>query len=223
MQLAFKAASASLLETKFVKHLSEYGLSYGTSEEYQMRMKIFNETDNFIQQVNSEQDSYQIGHNEFSTFTDYEMGKRLSKYPLKKNKIVPKSESVEASVKATPIDWRTKGAVSPVYNTGQCANAWLWNSIDEIQSSAYIHHGTLHELSKQQVIDCHTQSTHCDGGASVVDVLAYVKDNGLMTAQDYPYTGQVGTCSFDQQKVKTNVTAFYEIAPDSPKALEDAL
>ena len=182
-------------ETKFITHLTEYGISYGTPEEYKFRLAIFKENDEFIEKINSEQDSYKIGHNEFSTWTEYERNKRLSKVPYKKNNILPKFE-VKSDVEAVPIDWRKHGAVTPVYNTGQCANAWLWNSIDEIQSSAYIHHGELHDLSKQQVIDCYTKDLHCNGAGDVEGVLGYVAKHGMMSAQDYPYTGEVGTCQY---------------------------
>lgn len=138
-----------------------------------MRLAIFKKNDEFIEKVNSEQNSYKIGHNEFSTFTDYEMSKRLSKIPYKKNKFVPKAES-KSETRPRPIDWRTQGAVTPVFNTGQCANAWLWNSIDEIQSSAFIHHGELHDLSKQQIIDCYTKDLHCNGSGDVDGLFGYV-------------------------------------------------
>lgn len=44
-----------------------------------------------------------------------------------------------------------------------------------------------------------------------------------MSAQDYPFTGEVGTCQYQEQQVKTQLTAFYAVAADSPRALEDAL
>ena len=41
------------MEHKFAEHMSKFGLSYGTNEEYDFRLKIFMQTEDSINKLNS--------------------------------------------------------------------------------------------------------------------------------------------------------------------------
>jgi len=43
--------------------MAEFGLSYGTKEEFRFRMEQFMRMDEEIRRINSEQSSYIVGHN----------------------------------------------------------------------------------------------------------------------------------------------------------------
>jgi hypothetical protein len=74
---------SSEVQTAFVQHMSEYGLSFGTEEEYNLRLSLFAAKDAEINEINASQDSFVLGHNQFSTWTDYEYKKILGfKMPL---------------------------------------------------------------------------------------------------------------------------------------------
>lgn len=93
-------------------HVAEYGLSFGTHEEYEIRFGYFANKHQFIKKTNSEQSSYWLGHNKFSTWTDFEYKRLLNRMPSVQNE----SKIVELSVDDTPasVDWREKGAVNPI-------------------------------------------------------------------------------------------------------------
>lgn len=55
----------------------DYGLSFGTKEEFQFRFDIYLEHDKVINQINSEEDSFEVGHNMFSTLTNDEAKKYM--------------------------------------------------------------------------------------------------------------------------------------------------
>ena len=57
------------------------------------------------------------------------------------------------SVKDLPasVDWREKGAVTPVKNQGQCGSCWAIAATANIESYAAIATGNLPVLSSQQV------------------------------------------------------------------------
>ena len=61
------------------------------------------------------------------------------------------------SVKDLPasVDWREKGAVTPVKNQGQCGSCWAFATTAMIESYAAIATGNLPVLSSQQVADQH--------------------------------------------------------------------
>ena len=60
----------------FMQHMAEFGLSYGTKEEFNFRLKQFSTLDSELKEINESQDSYKVGHNKFSTWTSTEK-KRL--------------------------------------------------------------------------------------------------------------------------------------------------
>ena len=62
----------------FIQHMAEFGLSYGTKEEFSFRLQEFAKKDNIINEINERQQSYSVGHNKFSTWTDAEYQKLLS-------------------------------------------------------------------------------------------------------------------------------------------------
>ena len=74
----------SLLMNNFVNHMTEHGLSYGTQEEFEFRFQIYQQKDAEITKINVEQDSFIVGHNKFSTWTDAEY-KRLLGFKMPKN------------------------------------------------------------------------------------------------------------------------------------------
>lgn len=149
------------LENKFSEHVSAYGLSYGTDAEFKFRLNEFAKKDTRIQQINSEQSSFTVGHNLFSTWT-HEEYKRLLGFRYPNN-----NETLEYTVleeNASPVDWRTMGAVNPVKDQGQCGSCWAFSATSAIESAHYLSFSTLYNLSEQQVVDCDSSSYGCDGG-----------------------------------------------------------
>lgn len=66
----------SAVEQSFIGHLADYGLSYGTKEEYEFRFGLFQKKDAFITETNANPEfTFTVGHNEFSTLTEDEANK----------------------------------------------------------------------------------------------------------------------------------------------------
>jgi len=59
-------------EKKFLDYLAEFGKSYDTTDEFNMRLNEFILTDIEVEQFNKMNLSFKLGHNDFSTWTKNE-------------------------------------------------------------------------------------------------------------------------------------------------------
>jgi len=65
---------------------------------------------------------------------------------------------------AADVDWRTKNAVTPVKDQGQCGSCWAFSATEAIESYyALSSGGSLKELSPQQITSCDKVDGGCNG------------------------------------------------------------
>ena len=156
--------ATTAVEQSFVQHIADHGLSYGTVEEYNFRLGLFNAIDAEINEINADpENTFVVGHNFLSTMTKDEkkrlLGYRGPQNVSEENIVVLSEEGL-----ADSVDWRTKGAVNPVKNQGQCGSCWAFSATAAIEGHHFIQTGTLLSLSEQEVVDCDTTSYGCNGG-----------------------------------------------------------
>ena len=150
------------LEERFQAHIQSYGISYGTKEEYFFRREIFMKKDEEIQMWNNKQDSFRLGHNRFSTWTDAEMkvmlGGRMSQ-----DKTTEPTVFDDSNLKDS-VDWREQGAVNAVRDQQFCGSCWAFGATAVTETAHFIATGQLLHLSEQQLVSCDKASIGCDGG-----------------------------------------------------------
>jgi hypothetical protein len=93
------------------------------------------------------------------------------------------------------VDWRSKGAVTPVKNQGQCGSDWAFSATGALEGWNAITTGKLVSLSEQQLVDCAGSegAQGCNGGHPGQG-LKYAEKDGTCSEQSYPYTARDGTC-----------------------------
>ena len=92
------------------------------------------------------------------------------------------------------VDWRTKGAVTPVKNEGMCDSSWAFAVTGLIEAYHQIQAGQLISLSEQELVDCTGLGSGCGGGSPIAALRTVVRKGGLTKESSYPYTAREGTC-----------------------------
>jgi len=207
---------------KYFEYVSTYGKSYGTKAEFEFRKAIFAEKLAFIEAWNADETTTStVGLNEFTDRTDAEMKKMLGYKPVE----TPKNYTVfdDSNLEAT-VDWRTKGAVTPVKNQGQCGSCWAFSTTGAVEGADFITTGTLTSLSEQQLVDCSGSfgNMGCNGGL-MDNAFKYIMKSSLETESDYPYTARDGTCKYVATKGVGKVTGYSDVTPNSPSQLQAAV
>lgn len=200
--------------------------------------------DKFIEETNSKNLTYTLGHNEYSGMNTEEfsefMGFKINAEFIRETGYLRGYEPElinfniydKLTISSLPafIDWRTKGVVSDVQNQASCGSCWAFSATSTLESATAIKSGKLTKLSEQQLVSCaglKYGNLGCNGG-NYFSAWNYVKDNGgQCSLNDYPYTsgtGTTGSCVKGCGSVSgTKLTNYVDVTPNSDVSLMEAL
>lgn len=208
--------------TEFVGYLSQFGKNYATPEEFNHRQKIFNANKAKIDKHNNGESSYRLAINKFADFTKDEY-ERLLGYMEPDGKDAANVKMLPTS-NAESVDWREKGAVTPVKDQGQCGSCWSFSATGAIEGAYAIKHGSLLSFSEQQLVDCSVPQGNAGCGGGEMDAaFQYAEGAPLETESSYPYKAQSGTCKASEAQGKVKVTSYHDVLPNSVSQLKAAI
>merc|ERR1719172_181541 len=126
---------------------------------------------------------------------------------------------------ADSIDWRTKGAVTPVKNQGQCGSCWAFSTTGALEGAWAVATGKLVSLSEQQFVDCAKDAGEGCKGGGMDGAFEFSKKHGACTEESYAYTGKDGKChaSCTEGIPRGGVVGYKDVDPDDTKALMEAV
>ena len=183
----------------FTSFIVDFEKRYSSIENLVDRFYIFKDNLKYIETVNTQNNTYQLGVTRFTDITNDEYRELLTRKTvgLPKNYCTDKTYPTSSPYTAS-VDWRLKNAVTPVKDQGQCGSCWAFSTTGAVEGIYAIKSGKLTSFSEEQLVECaQSYGNHGCNGGLMQYAFSYVMDNGLTTESAYPYTsgtGSSGTC-----------------------------
>nr|AAK15148.2 cysteine proteinase-like protein [Ipomoea batatas]AAL14199.1 cysteine proteinase precursor [Ipomoea batatas] len=223
-----RTLSDSLMVVRHEQWMAQYGRVYENEVEKTKRFNIFKENVEYIESFNKAGTKpYKLGINAFADLTNQEFKASRNGYKLPHDcsSNTPFRYENVSSVPTT-VDWRTKGAVTPVKDQGQCGCCWAFSAVAAMEGITKLSTGNLISLSEQELVDCDVKGIDqgCEGGL-MDDAFSFIINNkGLTTESNYPYQGTDGSCKKSKSSNSAAKISGYEDVPaNSESALEKAV
>jgi cathepsin L len=214
------------LFSQFLSFVKAYDKEYHETEFYH-RYEIFKDNLMFIFEHNKKGLNYTVGVNKFADLTLDEFRDNYGKLSVSSRLMGNKhflGSHLHIGVNPDNVDWRTKGAVTPVKDQGQCGSCWAFSTTGAMEGANFLRNNKLVSLSEQQFVDCdHNGDMGCEGGLPSQAIQYAVSNGGVETESNYPYTAQDGSCDFVKSDVAAKFEGFKAVQPNNNDAMMNAV
>jgi len=216
MLVALLAASAFAFTEKeyraaFLKFVKDNNKHYSQTE-FAAKYRTFKANMDFVAAWNGAPGRHTVAINKFSDLTSAEFAATY----LGTRKTF-ESVSYVPSVTADTVDWRTKGAVTPIKNQQQCGSCWAFSTTGSVEGAHFLAKGALVSLSEQNLVDCSDAQGNqgCNGGLMTQAMDYIISNKGIDTEASYPYTAQDGTCKFSAAHIGSDLVSYTNVQQGS--------
>jgi len=211
LAVAVSAYSEKEYRAAFLKFIKDHNKHYAQSE-FNSKYRTFKSNMDFVQSWNANADNHRVEVNKFADLTVAEysamyLGTRATVTP---GAYVP-------SATADSLDWRTKGAVTPIKNQGQCGSCWAFSTTGSTEGAHFLAKGALVSLSEQNLVDCSDAQGNqgCNGGLMTQAFTYIISNKGIDTEATYPYTAQDGNCHYSAANSGSTLVSFKNVQSGS--------
>mmetsp|Transcript_137940 Transcript_137940/g.195192 ORF Transcript_137940/g.195192 Transcript_137940/m.195192 type:complete len:335 (+) Transcript_137940:3-1007(+) len=227
--LAVAAALPAVIEQRFNDQQAEYLFDQWVAQhkksysqnEVEGKFNAFRANLEFVDKHNQEYDmgvhTYKVALNEFADLTSAEFKQVYLGFKFQPR--AAKNEEFLVGDAPADIDWRAKGAVTPVKNQGQCGSCWAFSTTGSVEAANFLKTGKLQSFSEQELVDCDTVDQGCNGGL-MDNAFEFIKTNGITTEDNYSYKAHKSLfgCSKSKEGKKVGTVTSYTDVPQSNEA-----
>jgi len=208
--LIVSAVYADLAEEQFTAFMAKYNKVY-TAEEQVERLATFRDNLELVAGLNKKEGNTIYGVTKFMDLSVAEFREQylMPAGSIKKNKPGPYVDfHLENLQVPTAFDWRSKNAVTPTKNQGQCGSCWAFSATEAIESQWFLAGHPLESLAPQQIVDCDKVDQGCNGGDTPTAYEYVIKAGGLEAETSYPYVAEDEACSFNPTKAVAHISGW---------------
>ncbi|XP_042460844.1 zingipain-2-like [Zingiber officinale] len=208
----------------FERWMADHGRTYRDEAEKDYRREVFARNLEYVTAFRRDKGrrrSYTVGLNRFADHTKEEF---LATYtggnppsvawaPAPPPATVPAPFKYANTTAPSSMDWRDRGAVTPIKDQGNCGSCWAFSSVASIESINQIANGELISLSEQELLACDNTNRKCKGGVHYKAFSFVVAHGGITTEANYPYQPNQTAC--DYSKLADNAVSLtsYSFVP----------
>mmetsp|Transcript_34657 Transcript_34657/g.40113 ORF Transcript_34657/g.40113 Transcript_34657/m.40113 type:complete len:318 (-) Transcript_34657:26-979(-) len=187
--ISYQTSQNSQLESDFYAFMTEYGKSYNSDSEYEFRMEVFRKNMEQAKVLSEMNPLAEFGVTEFSDQTEEEMMRRMGDYQT--DNFGNAEFSNQSAEPNGNKDWR--GKMQAIQNQGSCGSCWAFAATATFETYLNIKKAKNIKLSEQELVDCVTTCSGCNGGLAN---LAYdwLVSNYMCTGASYKYVAKKSTC-----------------------------
>jgi len=212
-------------EHLFVQFMKDHNRVYADAVETFRRFAIFRENLGNIEKHNNQvpAPSYLQGVGPFTDLTYPEFSQLMGFRPINGSSYM--HNDMEGAAPAD-VDWRQRGAVTPVQDQGQCGSCWAFSAVGALEGAFFNKRSTLQKFSEQQLVDCSGSQGNdgCNGGLMDNAFKWYIKNQGACSEADYPYHARDQTCATSCTSVSASgIGGFTDIPSGNENALVTAV
>ncbi|WVZ65432.1 hypothetical protein U9M48_014797 [Paspalum notatum var. saurae] len=219
-------ARADLMLERFEQWMGRHGRLYADAGEKQRRLEVYRRNVELVEMFNSMNSGYKLADNKFADLTNEEFRAKMLGFG-------PHTRTGHATTPSTmtyadsglaedysdlpkSVDWREKGAVTPVKNQGECGSCWAFSAVAAMEGINQIKNGKLVSLSEQELVDCDTEAVGCAGGYMSWAYEFVMQNHGLTTEGNYPYQGLNGACQTSKlTESAVSISGYLNVTPSS--------
>lgn len=202
--------------------------TYATTAEEEARLELFRKKVQEFEEHNklyaAGKVTWKKGVNKFADWTKEELDDFVQAIAMDEDSRINKeifkpNPNMNGKIPES-FDWREKGAVTPVKDQGECGSCYAFGTLASVETEYYRKTGKLLSLSEQNIMDCDLMTHGCDGGSPEM-VFEYLRDNGVMLEEEYPYTAQKEDCLFNSSMSVLKIQGYGLVVNESdiPEAL----
>lgn len=133
------------MATRFEAWKAMHGKKYGADQNH-YRFETYKSNVKLIEAHNAKKMSFTLAENKFADLTSEEFKALYT--GLKSNTERNPQHLLGMEGVPASIDWREKGAVSPVKDQGQCGSCWAFSTVGALEGLHAIKTGTLEEFAE---------------------------------------------------------------------------